>query len=84
MVKDSFITNLLLNRLGKRLFMNEFMVQKDFDPKKWDPPFSIQSINSQINIQCTGKNITDGVESLLGSIFLCNNLYTTLKFISDI
>jgi dsRNA-specific ribonuclease len=83
-LKDSFVTNLLLNRIGRRIKIKEFMVQLDFDPRNWNPPFTTQSINNKMNVHCTGKHITDGVESLLGAIFLSNNLYTTLKFISDI
>jgi dsRNA-specific ribonuclease len=33
---------------------------------------------------CTGKNIADGIESLLGAVFLSNNLHKTLRFISEI
>ena len=46
-MKDSFITNLNLQRLGQRLMLNEHMRMKDPDPKQWDPPFSINSINSE-------------------------------------
>ena len=35
-------------------------------------------------ITCTGKNIADGVEALIGAFFLSNNLYKTLKWLSDI
>ena len=56
----------------------------DPDPKKWDPPFSISSLNNEEFLNCTGKNIADGIESILGSVFLSNNLFKTLQFISDI
>lgn len=57
---------------------------KDPDSKKWDPPFAVSSINTEEFLSCTGKNIADGVESLLGAVFLSNNLHKTLQFISDI
>ena len=60
------------------------MRMKDPDPKKWDPPFSMSSINNEEFLSCTGKNIADGIESLLGAVFLSNNLHKTLQFISDI
>jgi dsRNA-specific ribonuclease len=83
-MKNQFITNLNLFRLGSRLKLREFIRMKDPDPKKWDPAFSIQSINSEEFLNCTGKNIADMVESLLGAVFLSNNLHVTLRFISDI
>ena len=73
-----------LYRLGQKMKLREHIHMKDPDPKKWDPPFSIQSINNEEFLSCTGKNLADGVESLLGAIFLSNNLYRTLLFISDI
>ena len=59
------------------------MRTKDPDIKSWSPPFSSNSQTIE-TLSCTGKNIADGVESLLGALFLSSNLYTTLKFISDI
>ena len=59
------------------------MMTADPDPKMWDPPFSSQSRASQ-HIKCTGKNIADCVESLLGAFFMSNNLRKTLELISDI
>jgi len=83
-LKNSFITNLNLYRLGSKLKLREHIRMKDPDPKKWDPSFSIQSINSEEFLSCTGKNLADGIESLLGAVFLSNNLHKTLRFISDI
>ena len=77
-MKNSFITNLNLYRLGQKLKLREHIQSKDPDPKKWDPPFSIQSINSEEFLSCTGKNLADGIESLLGAVFLSNNLHKTL------
>ena len=57
---------------------------KDPDPKKYEPPFSIPSINNEEFLSCTGKNLADAVESILGAVFLSNNLHKTLQFISDI
>ena len=59
------------------------MRSKDPDPKTWSPPFTKQALSTEI-IQCTGKNIADGVESLIGAFFMSTNLYKTLRFISDI
>ena len=83
-MKNSFITNLNLYRFGQKLKLREHIRSKDPDPRKYDPPYSINSIDSEEFLSCTGKNIADGVESLLGAIFLSNNLYRTLLFISDI
>ena len=83
-MKNSFITNLNLYRFGQKLKLREHIRSKDPDPRKYDPPFSINSIDSEEFLNCTGKNIADGIESLLGAIFLSNNLYRTLLFISDI
>lgn len=83
-MKNSFITNLNLYRFGQKLKLREHIRSKDPDPRKYDPPFSINSIDSEEFLSCTGKNIADGVESLLGAVFLSNNLYRTLLFISDI
>lgn len=83
-LKNSFITNLNLYRLGCKLKLREYIRMKDPDYKKWDPPFSIQSINSEEFLCCTGKNLADGCESMLGAVFLSNNLHNTLQFISDI
>ena len=46
--------------------------------------YTINSIDSEEFLSCTGKNIADCIESLLGAIFLSNNLHKTLRFISDI
>ena len=83
-MKNSFITNLNLYRLGQKLKLREHIRMKDPDYKKWEPAFSITSINSEEFLQCTGKNLADGIESLLGAVFLSNNLHKTLLFISDI
>jgi hypothetical protein len=77
-MKNSFITNLHLYRLGQSLKLREHMRMKDPDPKKWEPPFSLPSLNNEEFLSCTGKNLADGVESLLGAIFLSNNLHITL------
>jgi len=77
-MKNSFITNLNLFRLGSKLKLREHIYMKDPDPRNWDPPFSIQSINSEEFLSCTGKNLADGIESLLGAVFLSNNLHVTL------
>ena len=82
-LKDSFITNLFLVKIGRNLGLNKYMRTKDPDPKEWSPPYTRQQTVYE-NIQCTGKNIADGVESLLGAIFMSTNLLTTLRFISDI
>ena len=83
-LKNSFITNLHIFRFGQKLKLREHMRMNDPDPKKWDPPFSISSLNNEEFLNCTGKNIADGIESILGSVFLSNNLFKTLQFISDI
>jgi len=82
-MKNSFVTNLFLFRIGQKLRLREFMRTKDPDPKIWSPPFTTQSCTKE-NISCTGKNIADCVESLLGAFFMSTNLFRTLRFISDI
>jgi len=82
-LKNSFITNLYLFKIGKKLELRNYMRTRDPDIKEWRPPFSQGSKVIEI-LSCTGKNIADGVEALLGALFLSSNLYTTLKFISDI
>ena len=82
-MKDSFVTNLFIFRIGKKLKLSEFMRTKDPDLKTWDPPFTDKAPTFEM-VSCTGKNIADCVESLLGSHFLSNNLFRTLQFISNI
>jgi dsRNA-specific ribonuclease len=82
-MKDSFVTNMFLFKIGKNLELNKYMRAKDPDGKKWSPPFTSQAVSSE-NLSCTGKNIADGVESLLGAIFMSTNLFQTFKFISHI
>jgi dsRNA-specific ribonuclease len=83
-MKDSFVTNMFLFKIGIRnLDLNKYMRIKDPDPKLWSPPFTKQAHSTEI-LQCTGKNIADGVESLLGAFFMSTNLFKTLRFISDI
>lgn len=74
---------MFLYKIGKNLELNKFMRTKDPDAKTWSPPFTKQAVVSE-NLNCTGKNIADGVESLLGAIFMSTNLFQTLRFISDI
>mmetsp|Transcript_18562 Transcript_18562/g.24964 ORF Transcript_18562/g.24964 Transcript_18562/m.24964 type:complete len:92 (+) Transcript_18562:1344-1619(+) len=59
------------------------MRSKDSDLKSWSPPFTDKSLIHE-EITCTGKNIADGVEALIGAFFLSNNLFKTLKWLSDI
>ena len=81
--KNAFVTNLYLFRIGHDLGLREFMRSKDSDLKNWFPPFTEKSLTHE-EITCTGKNIADGVEALIGAFFLSNNLYKTLKWLSDI
>lgn len=81
--KDAFITNLYLFRHGSRMGMRNFMRCKDTDFKKWFPSFSDKSVESE-EISCTGKNIADGVEAIIGAFFLSNNLRKTLQWISQV
>ena len=82
-MKNSFVTNLFLFRIAKKLRLSEFMRTKDPDLKQWYPPFTDKAPSHEM-VSCTGKNIADCVESLLGSFFLSNNLRKTLQLISDI
>ena len=59
------------------------MITNDPDPKLWVPPFSSHN-KTHYHIKCTGKNIADCVESILGAFFMSNNLRKTLELISDI
>jgi len=53
------------------------MRTKDPEPKDWSPSFTkLQTTHEHIS--CTGKNIADGVESLIGAIFMSTNLLKTL------
>ena len=81
--KNAFVTNLYLFRIGHDLGLREFMRSKDSEPKQWSPPFTDKALIRE-DINCTGKNIADGVEALIGAFFLSNNLYKTLKWLSDI
>lgn len=82
-MKDTFVTNMFLFKIGKNLELNKFMRTKDPDPKTWNPPFTTRAASSE-TLNCTGKNITDGVESMLAAMFMSTDLFTTLQFISDI
>jgi hypothetical protein len=82
-LKDSFVTNLFLFKVGQKLRLREYVRTTDPDPKRWAPAFTSQAKNVEA-VSCTGKNIADTVESLLGAFFMSTNLYRTLKFISDI
>lgn len=82
-LKDAYINNLYLYRVGEKLKLRKFMVTNDQDPKLWMPPFCLQS-KSHSHLKCTGKNIADCVESVLGAFFMSNNLRKSLEFISDI
>lgn len=82
-LKDSFVTNMYLFKFGKKLNLRQYMRNRDPDIKEWRPPYSAEAKVIE-QLTCTGKNIADGVEALLGALFLSSNLYTTLKFISDI
>ncbi len=68
-LKTSFITNLYLFKIGKKLELRRYMRNRDPDIKEWRPPYSTGSKIVEL-ISCTGKNIADGVESLLGALFL--------------
>ena len=41
-LKDSFITNLFLVKIGRSLGLNKFMRTEDPDPKQWSPPYTKQ------------------------------------------
>ena len=81
-MKIVFITNLYLLRIGKRLELKKYIRNSDPDPKTWNPPFSEQ-VSPTESLTCTGKNIADCVESLLGAHFMTNNLRKTLELISN-
>ena len=81
--KNAFVTNLYLFRIGNKLGLRDFMRSKDSDIKTWSPPFTDKALINE-EVTCTGKNIADGVEALIGAFFLSNNLYRTLKWLSDI
>lgn len=81
--KNAFVTNLYLFRIGNKLGLREFMRSKDSDLKTWSPPFTDKALTYE-EVTCTGKNIADGIEALIGAFFLSNNLYKTLKWLSDI
>lgn len=77
------MTNMFLFKIGKQLGLQKQMRTKDPSIKDWNPPFTRQALTKE-TIQCTGKNVADGVESMLGAFFMSTNLKKTLKFISDI
>ena len=84
MMKDAFVTNLNLYRLGMKLQLKNFVRSSDPNPQEYNPPFSITSFNEEVGLRCTGKNVADVVESMLGAVFLSTNLRRTLQLISDI
>jgi len=47
-LKDSFITNLFLVKIGRNLGLNKFMRTKDPDPKDWSPPYTKQQTVSEL------------------------------------
>ena len=55
-----------------RNYLSEFSLETGLDKKE----IKTEGIS--------GKNIADGVEALIGAFFLSNNLYKTLKWLSDI
>ncbi len=65
-----------------RLGLNQYIRTSDPDMKTWSPPFSEQVAISE-SLNCTGKNIADAVESLIGAHFMTNDLRKTLQLISD-
>ena len=73
-LKDAFVTNIFLFKIGRNLNLNQFMRTKDPDPKLWSPPFSKQAQVTQ-KILCTGKQVADAVESLIGAYFMSTNLH---------
>lgn len=81
-LKIAFITNLYFLRVGKRLGLNRYIRTIDPDLKTWSPPFSEQ-VAAIESINCTGKNIADVVESVIGAHFMSNNLRRSLELISD-
>jgi dsRNA-specific ribonuclease len=81
-LKIAFITNLYFLRIGKRLGLNRYIRTSDPDLKSWSPPFSEQVAVTE-TVNCTGKNIADVVESLIGAHFMTNNLRKTMQLISD-
>ena len=81
-MKIAFITNLYFLRIGKRLNLNAYIRTTDPDLKSWSPPFSEQVAATE-TVNCTGKNIADVVESLIGAHFMSNDLRKTLELISD-
>ena len=67
--KNAFVTNLYLFRIGNKLGLRDFMRSKDSDIKTWSPPFTDKALINE-EVTCTGKNIADGVEALIGAFFL--------------
>jgi len=47
-LKDSFITNLFLVKIGRNLGLNKYMRTKDPEPKEWSPPYTKQQTHSEI------------------------------------
>lgn len=81
-LKIQFITNLYFLRIGKKLGLNRYIRIADADLKTWNPPFCEQ-VSAIESLTCTGKHIADVVESLIGAHFMSNNLFKTLKLISE-
>ena len=46
-LKDSFITNMHLNKLGYQMGLNHFMRSHDPEPEYWEPPFTTQATNQK-------------------------------------
>ncbi len=53
-LKNAFVTNLHLNRIGGFINLKKYIRTKDPEPKLWQPAFC-KSSEQIINVSCTGK-----------------------------
>jgi dsRNA-specific ribonuclease len=81
-IKNALINNIHLYRIGMAMRFHKAMRTKDPEQKLYHPPFSHKA-EQRINFSCTGKNVADCVESMIGAFIMSNNLKSACQFISD-
>lgn len=82
-IKNCLINNIHLYRIGMAQRLHKAMRTKDPEQKHYHPPFSHKA-EQRLQFSCTGKNVADCVESLIGAFILSNNLKSACQFISDL
>jgi dsRNA-specific ribonuclease len=82
-MKNCLINNIHLYRIGMAKRLHKAMRTKDPEQKHFHPAFSHKA-EQRLQFSCTGKNVADCVESLIGAYIMSNNLKSACQFISDL